>query len=58
MANLEIPSDLRNFILDEQCKYKKQKNVGKFSIHLTIWKLLRELKQVREHLDINNVKRH
>ena len=48
MANLDMPKDLRKFILEEQGKIKAEKNIGKFSIHLTIWKLLRELKEIRD----------
>lgn len=48
MANLNIPEDLKRFILSEQGKIKSEKNVGKFSIHLTMWKLLRELKDIKE----------
>lgn len=48
MANLEIPADLKKFILTEQGKIKAEKNIGKFSIHLTIFKLLRELKEIRD----------
>lgn len=49
MANLHIPEDLISLILDEQCKHKKEKRIGKFSLLLTIWKLLRELKELREN---------
>lgn len=44
----EIPEDLRWFIIDEQNKIKKQTGNNRYPLELVVYKLLQELKDIRE----------
>jgi len=53
-----IPSDIFKFVLEEQNKIKEEKGTNQFSFECTIYKMLREFKNLRESIiaNKNNIK--
>lgn len=49
---LKIPKDVLDFILSEQRRIKEKKGVRVYSIDLTVYHLLRELKACRKGEEI------
>ncbi len=43
-----IPDDVKQFILREQAKRKKEKNVKQYSQELVIYQIIREYKKLQE----------
>ena len=44
----EIPIDVMKIILREQGKIKSEKGIGQYSLEQTIYKLIRELKEIKD----------
>lgn len=44
----DMPTDVKNFLLDIQADIKKKKKVGQFSLESTIYHIIREYKKSKE----------